>query len=214
MRKPKLPKPRLPDPPPERYKVGYARVSTSEQNLDLQIDALRRYGVKEIDIHQEHVSTRNAKRPKLDHAISELREGDLFVVWRLDRIARSVRDLLARVDAIRSAGADLISLTEAIDLSTPSGKVMMTVIGAMAEFERDLISERTKAGVRAHVARGGSIGRKPTLDAKGMKKALDLLNAGELSKAAVGREVGVSATTISNWFEYAPRKKAWRLKQR
>ena len=206
--------PKLPPPHADRYKVGYARVSTSEQNLDLQIDALKRYGVDEKDIYVEKVSTRKAKRPVLDLALSELREGDLFVVWRMDRIARSVRDLLTRVDAIRNAGADLVSLTEAIDLSTPAGKVMMTMIAAMAEFERDLISERTSAGMKAFKARGGRVGRAPSLDAKGKAKALKLLNAGGMSRAAIARECGVSPTTIHNYFEWSPRKKIWRERKK
>jgi DNA invertase Pin-like site-specific DNA recombinase len=205
-------KPKLPPPPPDRYKVGYARVSTSEQNLDMQIDALKRYGVEEKDIYVEKVSTRKAKRPVLDLALSELRPDDLFVVWRMDRIARSVRDLLNRVDSIKEAGADLVSLTEAIDLSTPAGKVMMTMIAAMAEFERDLISERTSAGMRAFKERGGKVGRARSLDAKGVAKALKLLNSG-YGRAAVARECGVSPTTIFNYFEFQPRKKVWRERQ-
>lgn len=206
--------PKLPPPPPNRYKVGYARVSTSEQNLDMQIDALKRYGVDEKDIYVEKVSTRKAKRPVLDLALSELRPDDLFVVWRMDRIARSVRDLLNRVDTIKSADADLVSLTEAIDLSTPAGKVMMTMIAAMAEFERDLISERTSAGMRAFKERGGRVGRAPSMDAKKIAKALKLLSAGEHSRAYIARECGVSPTTIHNYFEWNARKKIWRERQK
>lgn len=206
MRKPKI------EPPAEKYKVGYARVSTGEQNLDMQVEALKRYGVKPDDIYKEHVSTRKAKRPELDRAISELREGDLFVVWKLDRIARSLRDLFERIDAIKDAGASLVSLTEALDFSTPLGKVMLSVIGALAELERDLISERTRAGMAAFKERGGKPGRTPSLDEKGIEKALKLLNRGTMSKAAVAREVGVSPTTINNYFEFQPRKKAWRRK--
>ena len=203
MRQPKI------IPPPERHKIGYARVSTTEQSLDMQIAALKRYGVDEL--HVEKVSTRKSKREKLEHAISEIREGDVFVVWRLDRIGRSVDDLLALVGRIMASGADLVSLTETIDMTTPGGKMMFHMFCAFAQFERDIISERTSTGMREWIAKGGKPGRKPVLDDKKSTTVIKMLNAGE-TKAATCRAVGCSVTTINNYFEYAGRPKAWRRK--
>ena len=207
MRKP-LPPPAAPMP----YLLGYARVSTEEQNLDMQIAAIKRVGVKPEDIHVEKVSTRKNKRPVLDEAISQIRPGDVFVVWKLDRIARSRADLYARLDQIAERGAGLKSLTENFDFSSSIGKLILGVFVLIAEFERDLISARTKAGMAAFKERGGKPGRKPVLDDNRMSEALALLNSGKHSKAGVARLVGVSDTTINNYFEWAPRKKAWRRK--
>lgn len=208
MRQPKITEPAQPTP----YLVGYARVSTEEQNLDMQIAALQRAGVKPDDIYVEKVSTRKAKRPVLDRAISELREGDTFVVLKLDRIARSRADLYRRLDQINDAKAGLKSLTEQFDFSTSIGKLVLGIFILIAEFERDLISARTAAGMAAFKARGGKPGRAPSLDDNGVAKALALLNTGKHSKAEVARQCGVSPSTINNYFEYASRKKSWRRK--
>lgn len=204
MRKPKI------EPIPERHKIGYARVSTTEQNLDMQIAALQRYGVNEL--HQEKVSTRKSKREKLERAIGEIRDGDIFVVWRLDRIARSAIELFEIVGRIRAAGADLVSLTESIDMTTPGGKFMFHIFAAMAEFERNIISERTATGMREWIAQGGKPGRKPVLDDAKSKTVLKMLNAGE-TKADTARAVKCSVTTINNYFEYAGRPLAWRRRK-
>lgn len=197
-------------PPQDRHKIGYARVSTSEQSLDMQIAALKRYGVNEM--HVEKVSTRKSQREKLEHAISEIRPGDVFVVWRLDRIGRSVDDLLALVGRISAAGADLVSLTETIDMTTPGGKMMFHMFCAFAQFERDIISERTATGMREWIANGGKPGRKPVLDTAKSQTVLDMLNAGE-TKADTAKAVKCSVTTINNYFEFAGRPKAWRLRK-
>jgi DNA invertase Pin-like site-specific DNA recombinase len=206
--------PKLPAPDPEPYKLGYARVSTREQHLNLQLTALRAYGVKDDDIYQEQVSTRKSRRKELERVIGEIREGDIFVVWRLDRIARTVRELLAIIDRIRGAGATLVSLTEKIDLSSPAGKVMVTMIAAMAEFERDLISERTAAGMKHFREAGGQVGRKPKLDAKALARGLKLLNEQGLTKREAGRRLGVSDTTIQNYFMRTADGKRWKLRKR
>lgn len=211
MRKPKI---QIPTPPdePEPYKLGYARVSTEEQNLDMQIAALLKAGVKRENLYVEKVSTRKSKRPVLDQVIGEIRPGDKFIVWKLDRIARSRADLYKRLDQISEAGASLHSLTEDFDFSSAIGKLILGVFVLIAEFERDLISSRTAAGMKAFKERGGKPGRTPSLDGAGIEKALGLLNAGKLSKAAVARECGISPTTLNNYFEWAPRKKLWRRK--
>lgn len=204
------PKPTSTDQEP--FKLGYARVSTEEQNLDMQIKALKQAGVEQKNIYVEKVSTRRSQRPVLEQVIGEIRPGDKFYVWKLDRIARSRADLYRRLDQISEAGASLHSITEDFDFSSAIGKLILGVFVLIAEFERDLISARTKSGMAAFKERGGKAGRKPLLDDRGVEKALRLLNAGNMSKAAVGRAVGVSPPTLNNYVEYMPRKKVWRRK--
>ena len=144
--------------------VGYARVSTIEQNLDMQVDALVRSGVPRRDVLVEKVSASNKRRPQLDWALTQLRQGDTLVVWKLDRIARSLVDMLNRLRIIEDHGAGFKSLTEEIDTNTPAGKLMLHMLGALAQFERDLVVQRTKAGVAAAQARGGKFGQPMKLD--------------------------------------------------
>lgn len=188
--------------------IGYARVSTAEQNLEMQIEALRKAGVPPDSIHVEKVSGAAAKRPKLDWAIDSLREGDTLVVWKLDRMARSLSDLINRVEQLRLAGAGFKSLTEQIDTTTPAGRFMFHLFGAVAEFERDLIRERTRAGVRSAAERGVKFGRDPIMSAKQIKKAQALRTKG-MSIRKVAKEFGVSHSTIRNWTVGAgrPRRK-------
>lgn len=144
--------------------VGYARVSTIEQNLDMQVEALRRAGVALERIHVEKLSASNKSRPKLDWAISVLRPGDVLVVWKLDRIARSLTDMLNRIQQIEGVGAGFKSLTEQIDTTTPAGRLLLHVIGSLAQFERDLVVQRTRAGVAAAKARGVVFGQPKKLN--------------------------------------------------
>lgn len=144
--------------------VGYARVSTIEQNLDMQVEALVRSGVARRDVLVEKVSASNKNRPQLDWAIARLRHGDTIVVWKLDRIARSLVDMLNRLRTIEEVGAGFKSLTEEIDTNTPAGKLMLHMLGALAQFERDLVVQRTKAGVAAAQARGVKFGQPMKLD--------------------------------------------------
>ena len=138
------------------FLVGYARVSTEDQSLDLQTDALAAAGVLPDNMHVEKVSGASAKRPALDLAIMDLRPGDTFVVWRLDRLARSMRQLYARLDQIYAKGAYFRSVQESFDFGTISGKLVLGVLGLVAEFERQLISQRTTAGIAALKKRKGS----------------------------------------------------------
>ena len=167
-------KPIVENAPREPYKVGYARVSTEDQNLDLQIDALRRAGVHEDSIHVEKISATARKRQMLDNAIKELRPGDVLVVWRLDRLARNMRELYDRLDKIKEAGAGFKSLTEHFDFTTAVGQLMLGIIGVMAQFERQLTIERTKAGMAAAKERGAKFGAetKVTKDVKAKMAAL------------------------------------------
>src|SRR2546427_1068631 len=148
--------------------IGYARVSTNEQNLDLQRDALRKAGVTSKNIFTDKITGTKAERPGLTEALSHLREGDALVVWRLDRLGRSLKHLIETVTALQSTGVAFQSITENIDTSTATGKLVFHVFGALAEFERNLITERTMAGLSAARARGRKGGR-PRLDTSSRK---------------------------------------------
>lgn len=137
------------------YLVGYARVSTEDQSLALQIDALKRAGVRDNNLHVEKVSGASNKRPQLEFAMKDLRVGDVFVVWRLDRLARNMRQLYEHLDRIYAKGATFRSLTEDFDFNTITGKLIITVLGAIAQFERQIIAQRTSAGIAALKRRKG-----------------------------------------------------------
>lgn len=178
--------------------VGYARVSTEEQSLEMQIEALREAGCKSDQIHVEKVSAASSRRPKLDWALETLRPGDTFAVWKMDRMARSLVDLLCKMDRIKSEGAQFKSLTEQIDTNTPGGRLVFHVLGAIAEFERDLIRERTRAGVKAAQARGVQFGQPPMLTGLQIKRAQKMRDAGR-SAREIAAELGCSHSTVYNW---------------
>ncbi len=173
--------------------VGYARVSTEDQRLDLQIDALRGAGAD--DIYVEKVSGASKRRPELDLAVKALREGDTLVVWRLDRLARSMLDLYQRMGQIYDRGATFRSLQEGFDFSTTSGRFMLAVLGAVAEMERQLISDRTSAGIQAWKARGGSPGRKVQFTEAKQARARAMLRDGMAVKD-VAAKMGVSPSLL------------------
>jgi DNA invertase Pin-like site-specific DNA recombinase len=159
-------------------KIGYARVSTLDQHLDLQLQALKRAGCTKI--FREQVSSRDRHRPELQRLLDQLRAGDTIVVWKLDRIARSTRELLEIMDAIREAGARFQSLSEPwADTTTHAGKMIMTVFAGIAEFERDLIRERTTAGREAAKQRGVRFGRPRKLNPAQEKLARRLFAEGK-----------------------------------
>lgn len=139
--------------------IGYARVSTEDQNLEMQIAALKRADVHDNHLYVEKVSGSSKRRPQLELMLKSLREGDRVVFWKFDRLARSMQDLLGKVERIRDAGAEFISLTEAVDTETPGGQFMLHLLAAFAQFERDLIRQRTKAGVEAAKLRGVRFGQ-------------------------------------------------------
>ncbi len=153
-------------------KIGYARVSTSDQNLDLQKDALEKAGCKKIFV--DEISGTVAKREGLEKAKEVLREGDVLIVWRLDRLGRSIRDLIDWVNHLEEEGIGFKSLQESIDTTTSSGKLVFHIFAALAEFERNLIRERTNAGLVAARARGRLGGRKKSLNAKERKRAVEM----------------------------------------
>lgn len=184
---------------PEGYLVGYARVSTQDQSLELQLDALRKAGVKEDNLHVEKVSGAAKNRPALTLAIKDLREGDTLVVWRLDRFARSMRDLYARLDQVYAKGAKFRSLTESFDFDTMTGRFVLGILGLVAELERQIIAHRTKAGIEALRAKGdGKWGRQSILSEKQIKQAGAMLNRKRdpMSGPQVAAHFKVSTPTI------------------
>lgn len=136
---------------------GYARVSTDDQELSLQRDALERFGVDHI--FEEHHTGARMDRPALARALKVCRRGDRLVVWKLDRLGRSTVGVIEAVEGMQDKGIEFISLSESIDTTTPMGKFFLTIMAAIAQLERDLISERTKAGVASYKARGGKMGK-------------------------------------------------------
>jgi len=177
--------------------VGYARVSTEDQSLDLQTDALKAAGVKADNLHVEKVSGASPKRPALDYAIKDLREGDTFVVWRLDRLARSMRQLYSRLDQIYAKGAYFRSLQENFDFGTVSGKLVLGVLGLVAEFERQIIAQRTSAGIAALRARrkDKTWGPKVYMTPDRIKRVGELLNGG-MTGPKVAEKLGVSTASV------------------
>ncbi len=142
--------------------VGYARVSTVEQNLDMQVAALKAAGCSEI-FTDHGLSGADFQRPGLLTALKKVKRGDMLVVWRLDRLGRSLVDLIQTVNGLSKKGCDFRSLTESIDTSSSGGRLLFHVMAAMAEFERAIISERTKAGMAAARARGSRLGRRRSM---------------------------------------------------
>ncbi|QWH15459.1 recombinase family protein (plasmid) [Bacillus mycoides] len=176
--------------------VGYARVSTKDQNLDAQIERLTDYGCDKI--YSEKYSGANSDREELQKALEYMREGDKFVVCKIDRLARSIIDLHKIVNQLADRGIVVVFLKEQIDFSTPAGKLMFTMLGAIAEFERDLINERTAEGQERAKAMGKHMGRKGR-DEKQVKQAMNLFfNRKEngLSVNDISKMTGVPRSTI------------------
>lgn len=152
-------------------RIGYARVSTRDQNLDLQLDALRKAGCTDTYIYKEEISGATRERPQLQKLREQIREGDVVVVWKLDRLGRSLADLVHLVTEIQGKGAGLLSLNDKIDTTTPQGKLTFHIFAAIAEFEREIIRERTNAGLASARARGRKGGRPPGLSPEAKIKA-------------------------------------------
>lgn len=146
--------------------VGYARVSTEDQNLDMQVEALKRAGVHPDNIFAEKVSGVAAKRPQLNFALRQCRDGSTLVVWKLDRVGRSLFNLLKLMQTLDAQGVGFKSLQDNIDTTTPVGRMILADMGAIAESERDLIAERTKAGVKRAQERGVRFGQPKKVDEK------------------------------------------------
>ncbi|AHD09498.1 recombinase family protein [Phaeobacter gallaeciensis] len=164
---------------PEPVKVGYARVSTIEQNLDMQITALKQYGVTDAMIFTDKMSGAKTNRPGLQAAISTAAEtGGEFVVWKLDRLGRTLLGIIGAMQVFEANDVLLVSLTERFDLTSPMGKGMFHIMAALAQMERDLIRERTIAGVKAARERGSRHGRPQTMTPERIEKAAELALAG------------------------------------
>lgn len=177
-------------------KIGYVRVSDNEQTEDLQVDALTQAGCKII--YGDHgVSGSIIKRKGLDELLSDLNEGDSLCVWKLDRLGRSTVHLLLLLDELRKRGVDFVSLTQGIDTGTPIGRMVYGQLALFAEFEREQIRERTKAGMEAARRRGKHIGRPRKLTDEQVESARILIKTGETTITAMAGLFGVSPATVS-----------------
>ena len=174
--------------------VGYARVSTEDQNPDLQMKALKAAGCKKVFVEKASGALR--ERPQLTAAVDYARTGDTVVVWKLDRLARSLKQLIETVEGLEQRKIGFKSLTEAIDTTTSGGRLVFHIFAALAEFERAIIRERTLAGLAAAKARGARPGRKPSLDADDLAAAKALLKKGDLTVEEVARRMNVAASTL------------------
>lgn len=183
--------------------TGYARVSTSEQDLALQLDALAK--VQTERVFTEKRSGAGVHRPELERMLDQLRPGDVVAVYKIDRLARSLADLLRILGRIEAAGAAFRSLTEPIDTTTLAGRMMMQMLGAFAEFERGMIRERSIAGVRAAMARGKRCGRPPLLTEREGRKAAEDYAAGRTTLTALARLHGCHLSSIKRAIARAAR---------
>ena len=172
--------------------IGYARVSTVEQDTALQTDALRKAGCERV--FEDAASGAKSDRPGLAATLAYLRDGDVLAVWRLDRLGRSLPHLIETIGALEARGVGFRSLTESIDTTTPGGRLIFHVFGALGQFERDLIRERTKAGLCAAAARGRKGGRKPVMTADKLQRAREhIANGLNVREAAARLKVGKTA---------------------
>ena len=174
--------------------IGYARVSTQDQNADMQDDELLKAGCQKV--FMDKASGVATERPQLTAALEYLREGDVLVVWRLDRLGRSLKHLVTVVADLEERNVGFRSLHESIDTTTPAGKLIFHVFAALAEFERDLIRERTVSGLAASRARGRMGGRKPSLSPKKVQVARQMYASGDSTVAEIAKVLGVSRATI------------------
>lgn len=174
--------------------IGYARVSTDDQNLDLQRDALKKAGCEQI--FTDRVSGTKANRPGLTEALSHLRSGDILVVWRLDRLGRSLRHLIDTITELQERGVGFKSLTENIDTTTSGGRLVFNIFASLAEFEREIIRERTQAGLTAARARGKLGGRPKALSESKAEMARQLYLDRTHSIAEICQTLGISRTTF------------------
>ncbi len=191
---------------PTGWLVGYARVSTEDQHLTLQLDALTKFGVPAENIHTDQASGVDFSRPGFVAAMKDLRPGDTFVIWKLDRLGRDLLQLLRTAERLREKQVRLVVLTEAIDTSTPMGRFMFGVMGAFAQLEREMIQERTRAGLLAAKARGRVGGRRPTFSAEDYAQAArltqDEAEGGEgLSVAHAAKRLGMSKSSLHKWMK-------------
>ena len=177
----------------KNYTFGYARVSTEQQNLDRQLDALRKYGCDVI--YNEKMTGTKRDRPELAKILDRMTEGDTVVIESLSRLGRSTKDLIELTELFQSKGVHLVSLKESIDTSTSTGKLLFTLMSAIAQFERDVIADRTREGLKSARARGRTGGR-PRTDADAVRKAIKLYNTRQYSIREIEELTGVKKSTL------------------
>ena len=177
----------------KNYIFGYARVSTEAQNLDRQLDALRQYGVDVI--YNEKMTGTKRDRPELTKLLDRISEGDTVVIESLSRLGRSTKDLIELTELFEKKGVHLVSLKESIDTSTSTGKLLFTLMSAIAQFERDVIADRTREGLRSARARGRKGGR-PKTNSEDIKKAVKLYNTQQYSIKEIEEMTGVKKSTL------------------
>jgi len=185
--------------------IGYARVSTKDQNATLQTDALKKAGCEKI--FEDKITGKHLNREGLEKTMDMLRTGDTLVVWRLDRLARSLKDLITLINQLEENKIGFKSITESIDTTTPSGKLIFHIFGALAEFERNLIRERTMAGLESARARGRKGGRRPKLSDKQKALVLKLHKDGKHSIKDICQMLNISKQTLYNYIGKAGAKK-------
>lgn len=186
--------------------IGYCRVSTEDQNLDMQERAIKKYAEEKgqlLLMYVEKVSSRKSERIELMNAMKASTKGDLFVVYKLDRLARSTKELYELTEQLKEKQVDFVSISDAFDTSTPTGKAMFGMLAVFAEFERDIIQQRTKAGLEAARKRG-RIGGRPTIDEKVKKRVRTLFEAGE-SASDIAKEYGIGRATVYKIIKESPK---------
>ena len=177
----------------KNFVFGYARVSTEQQNLDRQLDMLQKYGVDFI--YNEKMTGTKRNRPELEKLLERLTKGDTVVVESLSRLGRSTKDLIWLMETFNSKGVNLVSLKESIDTTTSTGKLLFTLMSAIAQFERDVIADRTREGLSSARARGRKGGR-PRTDSEKLRKAIKLYNTQQYSLAEIEDMTGVKRSTL------------------
>jgi DNA invertase Pin-like site-specific DNA recombinase len=182
--------------------IGYARVSTQDQNLELQRDALTKAGCQRV--YEDKLSGARTDRPGLSKILEMLRKGDTLVVWKLDRLGRSVKQLVDLVGELHKQGVQFKSLTDAIDTGTPSGRFFFHIMASLAEMERELNAERTRAGLEIARQLGRKGGRKPKMTGSKIESARKLLASG-IPPRDVAKDLGVSIPTLYRWIPAAVR---------
>ena len=179
-------------------KFGYARVSTEDQSLDMQLDAFNKYGVDEVFC--EKISGKSKERPQLDKMLDKLREGDTVVVYKLDRIGRNRSHLFELIDSFKERGINFVSMQDQIDTTTAAGNMFFGMLAVLAQFEADLISERTKAGLQAARARGRKGGR-PAAKNKNVELALKMYDSGDYTVPQITDATGIGKTTLYKYIK-------------
>ena len=182
--------------------IGYARVSTEDQNLDLQRDALKKAGCTKI-FEEKESGRAGTKRPAFEAALAYLRPEDQLVVWKMDRLGRSLREMLNTAHDLQERGVKLRSLTENADTETPNGKLMFNFLGTIAEYFLDLNRERTMEGLKAALARGRKGGRPPKVSDADLEAGRAMLAAGTISVAEIAKRLGISRKTFYQYFPAA-----------